>query len=84
MIPIHKLLDRIRWDKEFGRGFIEIGYFDRREGTIHRVALKEVLFPAGERRIFELVDEAGQVRQIPFHRIRELYRDGRIIWKRPG
>ena len=84
MIPIHELLNRIRWDKEFGKGRIEIGFFDRREGTIHRVALREVLFPAGERRAFELVDELGQVRRIPFHRIREVARDGKIIWKRPG
>jgi len=83
MMPIHKLLNRIRWDKEFGRGRNEIGFLDRREDTIHRVALKGVLFPAGERRAFEMVDEFGQVRRIPFHRIREVYRDDRIIWKRP-
>ena len=43
--PIHELLARIRHDPEFGRGQFEIGYFDRREGTIHRVALKEIVFP---------------------------------------
>ena len=84
MTPIHKLLDRIRWDKEFGRGRFEIGFFDRREGAIQRVALREVLFPPGERRAFQMVDESGQVRRIPVHRIREVYKDGQIIWKRPN
>ena len=67
MTPIHELLNRIRWDKEFGQGRFEIGYYDRREGVVHRVALQEIVFPAGERRVFELVDESGQPRRIPFH-----------------
>ena len=84
MTPIHELLNRIRWDKEFGQGRFEIGYYDRREGVVHRVALQEIVFPAGERRVFELVDESGESRRIPFHRVREVYRDGRIIWQRPA
>ena len=83
MIPIHKLLDRIRWDKDFGQGRFEIGYYDRHEDAIERVELQSVLFPAsGERHVFELTDETGIVRRIPFHRIREVYRDGRLIWQR--
>jgi len=82
--PIHELLSRIRHDKEFGRGQFEIGYFDRREDTIERVALREINFPEGEPRVFEVADEAGQMRRIPFHRVREVYRDGQRIWQRPG
>jgi uncharacterized protein (UPF0248 family) len=84
MTPIHELLSRIRHDRGFGRGQFEIGYLDRIEGTIRRVALKEIVFPAGERRVFGLVDETGQLRRIPFHRVREVYRDGQIIWQRPS
>jgi len=84
MTPIHELLNRIRYDKEFGQGRFEIGYFDRREGTIHRVAIQHVEFPLGEGRAFELLDEFGQLRRIPFHRIREVYRDGLRIWQRPA
>ena len=84
MQPIHELLARIRYDRQFGKGRFEIGYFDRRDGTIYRVALKEVTFPEGERRVFEVLDESGQMRRIPFHRVREVYRDGERIWHRPG
>jgi uncharacterized protein (UPF0248 family) len=84
MTPIHELLARIRHDREFGKGRFEIGYFDRREGTIHRVALHGVTFPEGERRVFELADESGQMRRIPFHRVREVWRDGMVIWQRPA
>ncbi len=83
MQPIHELLARIRHDKEFGKGRFEIGYFDRREGTIHRVALNQIAWPEGERRVFEVLDERGEHRRIPFHRVREVYRDGQRIWQRP-
>jgi hypothetical protein len=42
-----------------------------------------VTFPEGQRRVFELTDESGQVRRIPFHRVREVYRNGRRFWRRP-
>lgn len=45
MTPIHELLSRIRWDKEFGQGRFEIGYFDRFENAVHRVALQACAFP---------------------------------------
>jgi uncharacterized protein (UPF0248 family) len=83
MVPIHKLLDRIRWDKNFGQGHFEIGYYDRHQDAIQRVELQAVTFPkSGERHTFELVDESGHARRIPFHRIREVYQDGKLIWQR--
>ena len=84
MIPIHDLLSRIRWDKEFGQGQFELGYYDRFEGALQRVALQAVTFPESERHIFEVVDDSGQIRRIPFHRVREVVKDGRVIWQRPA
>jgi uncharacterized protein (UPF0248 family) len=84
MIPIHELLSRIRWDKEFGQGQFEIGYYDRLENMVHRVALQAVTFPEGERHTFEIVDESGQTRRIPFHRVREVVKDSHVIWQRPS
>jgi len=84
MQPIHELLSRIRHDRKFGRGEFEIGYFDRREGAVHRVAFHQVTFPEGERRGMEVLDELGQVRRIPLHRVREVWRNGTRIWWRPA
>jgi uncharacterized protein (UPF0248 family) len=84
MQPIHELLARIRHDREFGRGRFELGYFDRRESAVHRVALQEIVFPLDQRQVFEILDETGQCRRIPFHRVREVRRDGQIIWQRRG
>jgi uncharacterized protein (UPF0248 family) len=39
MITIRALLNRIRWDREFGRGEFTIGYFDRLERRIIVVPL---------------------------------------------
>jgi len=85
MIPIHELLNRIRWDPEFARGEFELGYFDRAEDRIILVALKEVTFPEDSRQTFQITDPEGQVHRIPFHRVREVYKDSQRIWQRgPG
>ena len=84
MTPIHELLNRIRWDPEFGRGQFEIGYYDRHEAALQRVALQAVSFPEGDRHAFEVVDESGQARRIPLHRVRAVIKDGHIIWRRPS
>jgi uncharacterized protein (UPF0248 family) len=84
MIPAHELLSRIRWDREFGQGRFEIGYFDRREDALQWVAFQEVVFPADNRQVFEVTDDSGRVRRIPFHRVREVMRDGQVIWQRPA
>ena len=33
--------------------------------------------------MFELFDPDGGVRRVPTHRVLEVYRDGRYIWKLP-
>lgn len=83
MIPIHELLNRIRWDPEFAKGNFELGYYDRAENRIILVPLKEVTFPAGRPSTFELVDPEGHVHRIPFHRVREVFKNAHRIWHRP-
>jgi uncharacterized protein (UPF0248 family) len=82
--PIHELLNRIRWDKEFGAGAFEIGYLDHVAHGIVRIPLGKIHFEEGNRFSFQLEDEMGETMDIPFHRIREVYRDGLLIWRRPG
>ena len=83
MTPIHELLSRIRWDKEFGQGQFEIGYYDRHEDMVCRIAFTEITFPEEVYHAFELVDDVGQRHRIPLHRVREVYKDGKLIWQRP-
>ena len=83
MIPIHELLSRIRWDPEFAKGDFELGYYDRAENRIITVPLKGVTFPAESASTFQLLDQEGQVHRVPFHRVREVYKDAVRIWHRP-
>ncbi len=84
MIPIHQLLSRIRWDPEFGRGTFDLGYFDRVEERVAIVPLRQVDLLEGDPHAFRLVDEEGQIHRVPFHRVREVYKNGQRIWRRPA
>lgn len=82
MQPIHQLLSRLRWDPRFRAGRIEIGYYDRLERRLVRVPFESIRFPRGTRFLFELFDEQGELHRIPCHRVRRVWRDGRLIWGR--
>lgn len=83
MIPIHDLLHRILWDPEFGRGEFEIGYEDHVAGRVVRVPFRRVRLERGERFAFEAVEDDGSMHRVPFHRVREVWRNGESIWHRP-
>ena len=82
MIPIHELLNRIRWDEEYSRASFVIGYYDRVADKIIRVAFKELYFDPEDHFDFSLLDEEGELHTIPLHRIREVFRNGVRIWER--
>ena len=82
MTPIHELLSRIRWDSEFARGNFELGYLDRVEGRVIVVPFRELDFPEDDPQVFRLMDAGGRSHRVPFHRVREIYKDGRRIWHR--
>jgi uncharacterized protein (UPF0248 family) len=82
MIPIHELLNRIKWDDEFGQAEFIIGYYDRIENEIIKVPLKAMIFDREDHFDFELIDDIGEKHTIPLHRIREVYRNSQLIWQR--
>jgi len=82
MTPIHEVLNRIRWDPDFGRGNFGLGYLDRVEGRVIVVPFREVEFSEDDPQAFRLVDTEGRSHRVPFHRVREAYKDGQRIWHR--
>ena len=82
MVPIHTLLARIRWDPHFGRGRWEIAYLDRARLGLVRVPLDEVRTQAHIGFVFDVVDEEGIAHSIPYHRVRQVWRDGKLVWSR--
>ena len=83
-MPINELLNRIHWDPGFASANFELGYFDRVQNQINLVPLREITFPRNEPRTFRLVDASGRIHRVPFHRVREVYKNGRLIWNRPN
>lgn len=81
MTTIRELLNRIRWDQDYGRGEFAVGYLDRYEQRIVVVPLGEVRFQPDDHSLV-LYDAAGEPMAIPLHRIYEVYRNGELIWHR--
>ncbi len=82
MIPIQDVLHRIRWDPGFGSAAVEIGYVDRVAGGIVRVPFRDLRLGGGRRPALRIVAEDGSVRTIPLHRVRQVWRDGQLVWQR--
>ncbi|MFP4013364.1 MAG: DUF504 domain-containing protein [Chitinispirillaceae bacterium] len=79
MIPIQKLLSRIRWDPSFGKASFEIEYEDRKSGLL-RIGLQQIT--SIDPNSFSIEDEMGRVVTVPLHRIKTVYRNGDLIWSR--
>ena len=84
MQPLQEILHRIRWDPEFGKGHFALGYHDRVAGEDQIVPFASIIFDATHPGFFALEDADGVRRQIPLHRVRTVFKDGEVIWERPG
>ena len=82
MVPIHALLARIRWDPRFGRGRWEIAYLDRARPGLVRVPFDEVRTQAHIGFVFDVVDDEGIARSVPYHRVRQVWHNGKLVWSR--
>lgn len=82
MMPIQQLLNRIRWDAQFARGAFVIGYYDRMLDAILRVPLRQVTIDPADHFACRIMDAEGDMHRVPFHRIREVSKDGVLIWQR--
>ena len=77
MIPIHELLNKIKWDaREHGHEFI-LYYVDFNK----LVALNHKDIKAIEGS-FMIVEKEGIDTQIPLHRVKRVEKDGKTIWQR--
>jgi len=85
VVPIQDVLHRIQWDPAWRASRFELGYLDRVAGTIVRVPFGEVRLEEDRPAVLTLRDADGAALAIPLHRVRQVWRDGAIIWKRsPG
>ena len=83
MIPIHEFLNRIRWNKNFAHGHFEIGYYVRSEDKIIRIPFEDILFNPKDHFSITIIDSEGGTHMVPYHRIKEVYKNGELVWHRP-
>ncbi len=84
MIPIQDLLNRIKWDEDFGQGSFEIGYYDRVDEKIIIVPFQQIEFKEGDHFSFIVTGSFDEMVSIPFHRVRQVFKEGQLIWERPS
>jgi uncharacterized protein (UPF0248 family) len=82
MKPVREMLSRLRWDKNWAGNEFKIGYYDRLEQRILVVPFKEIIFPGENHFSFDVIDHKGKQHSLPYHRVKAIYRNGRLIWNR--
>lgn len=82
MKPVQEMLSRIRWDKHWADDEFKIGYYDRVEQQIMVVPFNKIIFPKDDHFSFEVIDQAGESHSVPYHRVKAIYQNGRLIWHR--
>jgi len=82
MMPLQELLSRIRWDPEFGKGRFVLGYDDHIAHGIVYLDLHGLTLDPDNRYMFDVCDESGVMQSIPFHRVKQVFKDGILIWQR--
>jgi uncharacterized protein (UPF0248 family) len=83
MTPLRDLLARIRFDPAFGRARFELAYRDHAAPGLVRVPFDRVRYPADGHYFVEIADPDGATREVPLHRVRVVWRDGVVVWRRP-
>ena len=82
MIPIHELLNRIRWDAAYAKSRFVIGYYDRVENKVIQLPFERIQLDHADHFGFQAIDADGFAHEVPFHRVKDVYKDGQLIWHR--
>ena len=75
---IGDLLNKIRWDKNLKPEEYSIVYFDRIAEKSFEVPFKSI---AREGNFIKVIRPGKEI-NIPLHRIRQVKRNGKVIWER--
>jgi uncharacterized protein (UPF0248 family) len=59
-----------------------IGYYDRVEDKVIQLPFERIQLDPGDHFGFQAIDSDGYAHEVPFHRVKDVYRDGELIWHR--
>lgn len=82
MKTVQEILSRIRWDEDFAKNTFKIAYYDRVEDNLIIVGFNELQFSPDDRFGFYLIDQYGQTHSVPYHRVKAIYQNDKLIWHR--
>ena len=82
MIPIIEFLNKIKWDKSLSEEEYSVGYLDRTTNKIIQIRFTDMIIDPNDKFSFKIVDKKGREHNIPFHRIRLVYRKDEVVWNR--
>ena len=72
------LLNRLRWDKNLKPQEYVLVYIDRIEEKNYEIPLTAIARKGN----FIMILKQGKEQSIPLHRIRQVKRNGKVIWER--
>lgn len=79
MITIKELLNKICYDSREKPEDYVFYYFDRVENKLKELRYDEIKRIEGN---FVVVERDGKEVEIPLHRVREVRKKGKVVWKR--
>ena len=77
-LSIKDLLNKIKWDEKENPDDYKIGYWDNVEKKLMFIKFDEIKKIEGN---FLLLDREEET-YIPMHRIKEVKKKGKVVWKR--
>ncbi|MBI2658221.1 DUF504 domain-containing protein [Candidatus Woesearchaeota archaeon] len=78
MLPIHQLLNKIKWDKRENPEEYSILYLDRILNKLIQIPYTSIKKIEGSFMVLENVDETN----IPLHRIKKVMKNNVVVWER--
>ena len=74
-----EILNKIKWDSSEEPEKCFVFYLDRISGGLKKVEFRKIKNIEGN--FFE-IEENGKITEIPIHRIREVRRENKLVWRR--
>lgn len=82
MKTVQEVLNQIRWDERYAKDKFQIAYYDRLKNGFITVPFNEIQFPEDDHFSFYIIDELGETHSIPYHRVKQIYQNDKLIWQR--
>lgn len=73
------LLNKIKWDKRENPSDYLLFYLDRVENKLKKLKFSEILRLEGS---FMIIKKAKEETHIPLHRIREIRKKEKVVWRK--